>query len=48
VHLSSVNGEDAPTLDAVLVAGMRELAALEEEDMAELTYPPSGKGLPLA
>lgn len=39
----SINGEDAPTLDAVLIAGMRELAALEEEDMAELTYPPSGK-----
>jgi len=38
----SINGEDAPTLDAVLVAGMRELAALEEEDMADLAFPPSG------
>jgi hypothetical protein len=37
---ASINGEEAPTLDAVLVAGMRELAALEEEDMAELLYPP--------
>ena len=37
----TINGEDAPTLDAVLVAGMRELAALEEEDMPDLMSPPS-------
>jgi len=38
---TSVNGDEAPTLDAVLLAGMRELAALEEEDMADLADPPS-------
>mmetsp|Transcript_38359 Transcript_38359/g.120779 ORF Transcript_38359/g.120779 Transcript_38359/m.120779 type:complete len:124 (-) Transcript_38359:70-441(-) len=37
------NGDEAPTLSAVLVAGMRELAALEVDDLQDSNVNPSIK-----
>ncbi|EKX35946.1 hypothetical protein GUITHDRAFT_146104 [Guillardia theta CCMP2712] len=39
----NVNGDEAPTLSAVLVAGMRELAALEVDDLQDSNVNPSIK-----